>query len=225
MLSTYMRPLRTARGSTIRRLATTLGGWDHPLHLGPFLVGQVTHVSELQSADEVTPGDTVQAFRRAMMAIDGDALDALCAVQLSYGHSSGKIQTKEEFIAEAISGKSKWKTLEFANVRNTVAGPNVISRFTLNGDVESANIRELALPHASDADYRRRMTAMVPIQLTVRGWDINNRFGQTMKNALNGRVWWNCHQSLLHAGWGKPNAATRVRGSTSCHIRASYRPC
>jgi hypothetical protein len=74
-----------------------------------------------------------------MMASDGDALDALCAVQLSYGHSNGKIQTKEEFIAEAISGKSKWKTLEFANVRNTVAGPNAISRFTLNGDVESAN--------------------------------------------------------------------------------------
>jgi hypothetical protein len=91
------------------------------------------------AADEVTPGDTVAAFRRAMMASDGDALDALCAVQLSYGHSSGKIQTKEEFIAEAISGKTKWKTLEFANVRNTVAGPNAISRFTLNGDVESAN--------------------------------------------------------------------------------------
>ena len=71
---------------------------------------------------------------KAMMAGDHAAFDALCAAQLSYGHSTGKIQTKEEFIADATSGKAKWKALEFANVRNTVAGPNAISRFTLNGE-------------------------------------------------------------------------------------------
>ena len=88
------------------------------------------------AADEVTPGNAVGAFRRAMMASDGAAFDALCAVQLSYGHSGGKIQTKEEFIADATSGKEKWKALEFANARNTVAGPNAISRFTLWRDRE-----------------------------------------------------------------------------------------
>jgi hypothetical protein len=89
------------------------------------------------AADEVTPGDAVGAFRRAMMASDGAAFDALCAAQLSYGHSGGKIQTKEEFIAEATSGQAKWKALEFANVRNTTAGPNAISRFTLNGELDT----------------------------------------------------------------------------------------
>ena len=54
------------------------------------------------------------------MASDGAAFDALCAAQMSYGHSGGKIQTKEEFIADATSGKAKWKALEFANARNTV---------------------------------------------------------------------------------------------------------
>src|ERR1700738_3048696 len=71
---------------------------------------------------------------RAMMASDGAAFDALCAAQMSYGHSGGKIQTKEEFIADATSGKAKWKALEFDNARNTVAGPNTISRFTLSRD-------------------------------------------------------------------------------------------
>jgi hypothetical protein len=56
---------------------------------------------------------------------------------LSYGHSGGKIQTKEEFIADATSGKATWKKLEFANARNTVAGQNAISRFTLNGELDS----------------------------------------------------------------------------------------
>jgi hypothetical protein len=89
------------------------------------------------AADEQTPGETVEAFRKAMITSDHAAFDALCAAQLSYGHSTGKIQTKEEFIAEATSGKAKWRTLEFANVRNTMAGPNAISRFTLNGELEA----------------------------------------------------------------------------------------
>ncbi|HEY4042388.1 MAG TPA: nuclear transport factor 2 family protein [Rhodopila sp.] len=89
------------------------------------------------AAGEETPADAVEAFRKAMVARDHSAFDALCAAQLSYGHSGGKIQTKEEFILDATSESSRWKTLEFANVRNTVAGANAISRFTLNGEVES----------------------------------------------------------------------------------------
>jgi hypothetical protein len=88
-------------------------------------------------AEGDTPADAVEAFRKAMLAKDHSAFDSLCAAQLSYGHSGGKIQTKEEFILGATSEDSKWKTLEFANVRNTVAGANAISRFTLNGEVES----------------------------------------------------------------------------------------
>jgi hypothetical protein len=89
------------------------------------------------AADEQSPVEAVEAFRKAMIAGDHAAFDALCAAQLSYGHSTGKIQTKEEFIADATSGGAKWKTLEFVNVRNTVAGPNAISRFTLTGELES----------------------------------------------------------------------------------------
>ena len=89
------------------------------------------------AADEQTPTEAVDAFRKAMIAGDHAAFDALCAAQLSYGHSTGKIQTKEEFIVDATSGTAKWKALEFVNVRNTIAGPNAISRFTLTGELES----------------------------------------------------------------------------------------
>ena len=41
-----------------------------------------------------TPVDAVEDFRKAMIARDHDAFNALCAAQLSYGHSGGKIQTK-----------------------------------------------------------------------------------------------------------------------------------
>jgi ketosteroid isomerase-like protein len=89
-----------------------------------------------RAADEQTFAEAVKTFRQATLAGDHAAFDALCAAQLSYGHSTGVIQTKEEFIDAAASGKLKWKTLEFANVRNTVAGPNAISRFTFNGEAE-----------------------------------------------------------------------------------------
>jgi hypothetical protein len=88
------------------------------------------------AANDPSPADAVEAFRKAMLARDHAALDALCAFQLSYGHANGAIQTKEEFITAATSGQLIWKTLEFTNARSTVVGPNAISRFTLNGDVE-----------------------------------------------------------------------------------------
>jgi len=105
--------------------------------LGAVLLAATRVVRPALAESEGTPVDAVEAFRKAMMARDYNAFDALCAAQLSYGHSGGKIQTKEEFILAATAEDSRWKTLEFANVRNTVAGPNAISRFTLNGEIES----------------------------------------------------------------------------------------
>jgi len=105
--------------------------------LGAAMLAAHRIIPPAQAADEQMPAETVEAFRKAMIASDHAAFDALCAAQLSYGHYTGKIQTKEEFIADATSGKAKWKVLEFVNVRNTVAGPNAISRFTLTGELES----------------------------------------------------------------------------------------
>jgi hypothetical protein len=101
------------------------------------VLGVVMVCEHALGESEGTPANAVEDFRKAMVARDHDAFSALCAAHLSYGHSGGKIQTREEFILDATSDNSKWKTLDFANVRNTVAGPNAISRFTLNGEVDS----------------------------------------------------------------------------------------
>ena len=71
-----------------------------------------------------------------MLTNDRAQFEALCAAQMSYGHSAGKIQTKAEFIADATSGTSTWKSLEFSDVKNSVADVNAISRFTLSGEIE-----------------------------------------------------------------------------------------
>jgi hypothetical protein len=87
--------------------------------------------------DEASVATAVEIFRKAMQANDRAQLDALCAAQLSYGHSDGKVQSKDVFLADAASGKATWKTLEFSAVKNSVAGDAAVSRFTLTGDLET----------------------------------------------------------------------------------------
>lgn len=48
-----------------------------------------------------------------MLAKDKTQFNALCADELTYGHSSGKVESKAEFILGAISPKWHWNTLEF----------------------------------------------------------------------------------------------------------------
>lgn len=90
-----------------------------------------------QAADQAVVAQAVEAFRAAMKTRDRAQFEALCAPEMSYGHSAGKLQTKAEFINEATRGKSTWKSLDLSDVKNSVVGNNAISRFILTGETES----------------------------------------------------------------------------------------
>ncbi len=53
----------------------------------------------------------VDHLTQAMLHKDIAELNALTAPNLTYGHSSGKIQDKQEFIADIETGRSAFKTL------------------------------------------------------------------------------------------------------------------
>src|SRR5438034_10686907 len=53
------------------------------------------------SADEDAVAKSVEAFRVAQIAADAKAFDALCAAELSYSHSDGRVEDKATFIANA----------------------------------------------------------------------------------------------------------------------------
>ena len=55
------------------------------------------------SADEEAVAKNVQAFRAAQIAADAKAFDALCAPELSYSHSDGRVEDKAAFIANATA--------------------------------------------------------------------------------------------------------------------------
>jgi len=89
------------------------------------------------SADEEAVAEKVEAFRKAQVAANPEALGALCADELSYSHSSGKVEDKPTFIANATDGKSKFTSLEYKDTWIRVVGPVAMVRFHWLGEQES----------------------------------------------------------------------------------------
>jgi hypothetical protein len=99
-----------------------------PLSIAPALAG---------SADEDAVAKKVEAFRAAQVAADPKALDGLCAAELSYSHSDGRVEDKATFIANATNGKSKFLSLEYREPKIRVVGPAAIVRFHWVGEQEA----------------------------------------------------------------------------------------
>jgi ketosteroid isomerase-like protein len=81
------------------------------------------------SADEDAVAKNVEAFRAAQIAADAKAFDALCAAELSYSHSDGRVEDKATFIANATNGKSKFLSLEYQDAKIRVVDTAAIVRF------------------------------------------------------------------------------------------------
>ena len=89
------------------------------------------------SADEEAVAKNVEAFRAAQVAADAKAFDALCAAELSYSHSDGRVEDKAAFIANATNGKSKFLSLTYKDPQVRVVGPAAIVRFHWLGEQEA----------------------------------------------------------------------------------------
>lgn len=58
----------------------------------------------------------VSIFNEAMVNPTVELMDDLCADQLTYGHSSGLIQNKSEFIDDIVNGPCHFMSLEAADL-------------------------------------------------------------------------------------------------------------
>jgi len=65
-------------------------------------------------------------WKAAVLKGDRSALDKLLSADLSYTHSSSKTQTKEEFIQDATSGATVYKSIEFENTKVRQYGSVVV---------------------------------------------------------------------------------------------------
>lgn len=74
----------------------------------------------------------VEDFREALLNPTEQKLKALSSSQLSYGHSSGKLESHDEFISSLISGRSDFVELRFSDISVTTEGSTAIVRHWLD---------------------------------------------------------------------------------------------
>src|ERR1044071_9067184 len=85
-----------------------------------------------QTKDEKDVAAAVELMRKAMIDGDQTRLTGLAADDLSYGHSSGKVQDKKEFVDAIVSGASDFVTIDLTNQTIKVSGNTAIVRHILS---------------------------------------------------------------------------------------------
>ena len=112
------------------------------------------------ASDEAAVKGAVEALRKAYLAKDKAQLEALAAAQLSYGHSSGKLWNKAEFVDGVVTGKAVVKSLDFPGLTVAVAGDAAIARHLwvseseTDGKPNSTKIGVLAVWQKQDGGWK-----------------------------------------------------------------------
>ena len=81
-----------------------------------------------QSGDEVAVADVIEVLRKGILEPDKAKLAQVTSEQLSYGHSSARVETKEQFITGVMTRKAVVKSLAFPELKVTVVGNAAIAR-------------------------------------------------------------------------------------------------
>lgn len=81
-----------------------------------------------QAGEEAAVGDSVEILRKGLLDKDKAKLDQVTAPQISYGHSDGRVETKEQFITAVMNRKQTVKSLAFPELKVAVVGNNAIAR-------------------------------------------------------------------------------------------------
>ena len=91
---------------------------------------------EAQAAEEAAVTQSIEALRLGILQQDKAKLDQVCASQISYGHSDGRSETKDQFINGVMTRKQTQKSLAFPEMKVFVAGNNAVARHIYLGESE-----------------------------------------------------------------------------------------
>jgi ketosteroid isomerase-like protein len=89
-----------------------------------------------QGADEAAVTQSIDILRKAILEQDKAKLDQVAASQISYGHSDGRVETKEQFINGVMTRKQVQKSLAFPELKVAVVGDAAIARHIYLGESE-----------------------------------------------------------------------------------------
>jgi hypothetical protein len=98
------------------------------------VVIQATQVLLAQSAEEKKVADAVEVLRKALISAEQPTLDRITAPELSYGHSSGRVEDKAAFIEALTTGRSDFVTIELKDQTIQIVGSTAIVRHKLTAE-------------------------------------------------------------------------------------------
>ena len=91
----------------------------------------ICQFSFAQSKDSIAVASAVESMRVALVDADKIKLDQLLSRDLSYGHSSGKIDTKQSLEEALTTGVSDFLSIELSEQTIKILGDNAIVRHKL----------------------------------------------------------------------------------------------
>ena len=92
--------------------------------------------AEAQGSDEAAVAQSVEILRKAQLEADKAGLAQVTSEHVSYGHSSGRVETKEQFIQGVMGRKQVVKTLTFPELKVAVVGNAAVVRHIYLSDSE-----------------------------------------------------------------------------------------
>ena len=95
------------------------------------------HPALAEAGDEAAVKQSVEALREALLKADKPQLERLTADQVSYGHSDGRVQDKPEFINGVMTRKATVKSINFPDLKVSVAGDAAIARHLYELELET----------------------------------------------------------------------------------------
>ena len=87
-----------------------------------------------QSSDQAGVAQAVEALREAMLSADRAKLEAIAADQLSYGHSSGRVEDKAQFVAAIVEGRSVFRSITLSEQSIAFSGDVALVRHILSAE-------------------------------------------------------------------------------------------
>ena len=97
-----------------------------------------------ESADDAAVRKAIDNLVKAMTAADKLALEAVVSDQLSFGHSSARVETKAEFVGNILDKKPIYKSITIGDPTISVVGNNAIARYPVAVELDSEG-KEISL--------------------------------------------------------------------------------
>ncbi|RYY59371.1 MAG: nuclear transport factor 2 family protein [Chitinophagaceae bacterium] len=92
-----------------------------------------TAVMHGQSSSQKEVAAAVDRLHKAMIAGDKAGLTGIAVDSLSYGHSGGLVENRDQYVERIVSGKSGWVSIDITEQTITISGKTAIVRHILTG--------------------------------------------------------------------------------------------